>query len=179
MNSKELLFESFQVDYHQIGKVRFRVYNDLLGAEAGEMETFSRQQMQTLLHTVSLARRVSEAKGITFDEAYEMLTSGRPENAAALMEVADDAALWLGTAPNVSSMDDQVITLIMQSRAEIETPDDGWQPFESWTIDDTRRLPSRFRAELRTFIEQERNGGKAPEQPAKKASRSAVKPSEA
>lgn len=177
MNSKELLFESFQVEYRQIGKVRFRAYNDLLGAEAGEMETFSRQQSQALLHTVSLARRVSEARNITFDEAYEMLTSGRPENAAALMDVADDAALWLSTAPNVSSMDDQVLTLIMQSRAEIETAD-GWQPFENWTIEDTRRLPSKFRAELRAFIEQERNGGKAPEQPAKKAARSAAKPSE-
>ena len=177
MNNKELLFESFQCDYKQIGKVRFRIYNDLLGAEAGEMENFNRQQSQALLHTVSLAKRVSEAKGITFDEAYEMLTSGNKENAAALMDVADDAALWLGTAPNVSSMDDQVITLVMQSRAELETPD-GWQPFEDWTIEDTRRLPSKFRAEVRAFIELERQGGQPPERPAKKAPRPDAKPSE-
>jgi hypothetical protein len=177
MNNKELLFDSFQLDYKLIGKLRLRVYNDLLGAEAGEMENFSRQQSQALLHTVSLAKRVSEAREITFDEAYEMLTSGRQEDAVALMDVADDAALWLGTAPNVSSMDDQVITLIMQSRAEIENQN-GWEPFDDWTLEDTRRLPSRFRAEVRAFIEQERNGGQPPERRVKKAPRSAAKPSE-
>jgi hypothetical protein len=93
------------------------------------------------------------------------------------MEFAEETALFLNGSPIVSNLDDQVLTLIIQSRAQIQA-EEGWVPLEDWTVADTGRLPSRFRAELREFVEQERNGGKPPELRAKKAPRSGAKPSE-
>lgn len=178
MKNKELLFDSFRVDYKQIGKLRFRVFNDLLGAEAGEMEQFQRQQTQAVLGLVSVSKRLAEVKGITFDEAYALITSGDANNAMALMEVADECALLMASMPSESAMDDQLITLMIQSRAEIET-DDGWGPLEDWQVADSRRLPRGFRAEIRAFIDLESNGGKLPEQPAKKALKPVAKASAA
>jgi len=176
MKNKELLFDSFRVDYTQIGKLRFRVFNDLLGAEAGEMEQFQRQQSQAVLGLVSVSRRLAEVKGITFDEAYALITSGDANNAQAMMEVADECALLMASMPSETAMDDQIITLMIQSRAEIET-DDGWAPLEDWQVADTRRLPRGFRAKIRAFIDLESNGGKQPEQPAKKALKPVAKAS--
>ncbi len=167
MSSKELLFETFSYEYETIGKLRFRRYRDLLGGEAAEMEALQRQMTQATLQMMTLAKRISDGQGIKFEEALETLASGRIQNASYLGEYSDEAFLLISSLPNQSKIDDEMITLFISSRAEIEG-ENGWQPFEDWSIADTRRLPQKFRQQIKQFIDQEQSGEPAPEQkPAK------------
>jgi len=167
MSSKELLFETFSYEHETIGKLRFRRYRDLLGGEAAEMEALQRQMTQATLQMMTLAKRISDGQGIKFEEALEVLANGNIKNASYLGEYAEEAFMLITSLPNQSRIDDEMITLFIASRAEIEG-DNGWEGFADWTIEDTRRLPQKFRARIRQFIDQEQEGEPAPsEKPAK------------
>lgn len=157
MSSKELLFDSFSTDYETIGKLRFRRYNDLLGAEIEEMEQAQRQSTQALLSLMTLAKRISDAKEVPFDEVIKQLTSGNIADSPWIAEFSEEAFMLVSSMPIQSSIDSQMINLIIQSRAEIEGPD-GWQPMDDWDMAATRRLPGRFRQQVLAFIRQEQTG---------------------
>ena len=157
MSSKELLFESFATEYETIGKLRFRRYRDLLGAEVGEMEGNQRQMTQATLSLMTLAKRISDAKGIPFDEVITQVTSGNFADLPWIAEFSEEAFMLISSMPNQTSLDDQLITLIVQSRAEIET-EEGWQPIEGWELADSKRLPRRFRQRILEFINAEQSG---------------------
>lgn len=165
MSSTELLFDSFDKEYEQIGKLRFRRYRDLLGAELEEAEQAQRRSTQAVLAVMSLAKRVSEGKGLPFDQVLGELTSGQMANADWISEYADEAFVMIGSLPTQSVIDGEMITLFIRSRAEIEGPD-GWRPMQDWDMAATRRLPGKFRTQVLEFIERERSG-EAPDAPAK------------
>lgn len=167
MSSKELLFETFSYEYEHIGKLRFRCYRDLLGGEAAEMEAMQRQMTQATLQMMTLAKRISDGQGIEFEKALEAIASGNIKDASWIGEYAEETFMLISSLPNQSRVDDEMITLFINSRAEIEG-ENGWEGFEDWTVDDTRRLPRKFRARIRQFIDQEQNGEPAAaEKPAK------------
>ena len=157
MSSKELLFDSFAQDYETVGKLRFRRYRDLLGAEVGEMEVNQRQMTQATLSLMTLAKRISDAKEVPFDDVITQLTSGNFADLPWIAEFSEEAFMLVSSMPIQSTLDDQLITLIIQSRAEIETPD-GWQPIEGWELADSKRLPRRFRQRILEFINAEQSG---------------------
>lgn len=157
MSSKELLFDSFGHQYETIGKLRFRRYQDLLGAEAGEMEASQRQMTQATLSLMTLAKRISDAKEIPFDDVIGQLTGGNFADLPWIAEFSEEAFMLVTSMPMQSSLDDQLITLFVQSRAEIETPD-GWEPIEDWEISDSKRLPQQFRNQILAFIRAEQSG---------------------
>jgi hypothetical protein len=171
MSSKELLFDTFSYDYETIGKLRFRRYSDLLGAEAAEMDGMEREMTQASLQLMTLAKRISERQGISFEEAFEMLTTGEVANVALMADFADEAFILLNSVPRRDRIDDEIITLFIRSRAEIEGPD-GWQAFDDWSVEDTRKLPQKFRKEIRSFVDREKTG----EAPATAGRRGKAKP---
>jgi hypothetical protein len=157
MSSKELLFDSFGHEFETIGKLRFRRYRDLLGAEDGEMETRQRRQLQATLSLMTLAKRISEAKDIPFDDVISQLSSGNVSELPWIAEFSEEAFMLVSSMPTQSSIEDELITLFVQSRAEIETAD-GWEPLEDWQASDTKRLPRRFRKQIMDFIRAEQGG---------------------
>ena len=167
MSSKELMFETFSYEYETIGKLRFRRYRDLLGGEAAEMESLQRQMTQASLQMMTLAKRISEGQGIPFDEAFESLVSGNIKNASFLADYGDEAFMLISTLPNQARLDDEMITMFIRSRAEIEG-EEGWQSFDDWSVQDTQRLPRKFRTKIRQFIDEEQLGEPAPAEKAAK-----------
>lgn len=157
MSSKELLFDSFATDYETIGRLRFRRYNDLLGAELEEMEQAQRQSTQAMLSLMTLAKRISDAKEVPFDEVIKQLTSGTFADSPWIAEFSEEAFMLVSSMPIQSAIDSQMINLIIQSRAEIEGPE-GWQPMDDWDMAATRRLPGKFRQQVLAFIRQEQTG---------------------
>lgn len=169
MSSKELLFDTFSCEYEVIGKLRFRRYRDLLSAEAAEMDSIRRDTYQTALQVMGLAKRISAAKDISFDDAVEMLMNQSMENASLLADFADEAIILISSVPDPWKADDQLITLFMRSRGEIQDADGAWHGFDDWTEDDTRRLPAKVRGQIKDFIEKEQNAEAEEEAGAKKA----------
>ena len=157
MSSKELLFDSFATDYETIGKLRFRRYNDLLGAELEEMEQAQRQSTQALLSMMTLAKRISDAKEVPFDEVVTKLTSGTFADSPWIAEFSEEAFMLVSSLPIQSTIDAQMINLFILSRAEIQGPN-GWQPMDDWDLAATRRLPGKFRQQILAFIRQEQTG---------------------
>jgi hypothetical protein len=157
MSSKELLFDSFATDYETIGKLRLRRYRDLLGAELEETEQAQRQMTQAMLSLMTLAKRISDVKEVPFDEVVGKLTSGNIADSPWLAEFSDEAFLLVSSVPNQAAIESQMITLFIQSRAEIEGPD-GWQPMEDWDLAASKRLPGKFRQQVLAFIRQEQSG---------------------
>ena len=172
MSSKELLFETFDCDYETIGKLRFRRYRDLLGAEAAEIDVLQRESLQAYLQMMSLAKRISEAKEISFDEVLKTLSTGSMQSAELFGDFADEAFMLVSTVPQPSKADDQMITLFMRSRAQIQDADGNWQGFPDWSLEDGRSLPRKVREQIKAFIEQEQNGEAVEDATAKKGSKS-------
>lgn len=171
MSSKELLFETFSCEYETIGKLRFRRYRDLLGAEAAEMDAIQRESYQAALQMMGLAKRISAAKDISFDDALAMLSQQSTQSAELFADFADEAFMLIGSLPDPWKADDQLITLFMRSRAQIQDAEGVWQGFDDWTAEDTRKLPAKIRGEIKAFIEMEQNADAEEEAQPKKASK--------
>lgn len=167
MSSKELLFETFSYEYETIGKLRLRRYRDLLGGEAAEMESLQRQMTQATLQMMTLAKRISDRQSIPFEEVFESIASGKIKDVSWLGDFADEAFMLISSLPNKERLDDEMITLFIRSRAEIEG-EEGWQGFDDWSVQDTQRLPRKFRAKIRQFIDEEQLGESAPAEKAAK-----------
>lgn len=157
MSSKELLFDSFATEYETIGRLRFRRYRDLLGAEVTEMEQAQRQMTQATLSLMTLAKRISDTKEVPFEEVISQLSNGQFATSPWIAEFSEEAFMLVSSMPIQSKLDDQLINLFIQSRAEIEGPD-GWQPFEDWDLAATRRLPRKLREQIMEFFRQEQTG---------------------
>lgn len=157
MDHRAQLFDSFAQGHHQIGKLRLRRFGDLLGAEQAEIQQQHQALTQAALQLMALATRISESEGLDYQEALQQLQAGQLGDAAIFGKHCDEAALMVASMPSQTAADDAVLTVALQLRGELEGPD-GWAPMENWTIADTRRLPSKFRAQLRAFLDSEAQG---------------------
>lgn len=165
MSSKELLFKAFGESYETIGKLRFRRYRDLLSAEAAGIEKLDREQTQFQLQVYTLAKRISDAQGKTFEEVIaqmQSLGSGTAmEQASYLANYVDELAMIVAMMPSQAKLEDDLVTIAIQSRAEIKA-ENGWQRIDDWSLDDTKLLPSKFKAQISEFIRREQAGEDAP-----------------
>lgn len=160
MDVRELLFDSFAEGHHQIGKLRLKKFGDLLGAEQAEIQQQQQGLTQAALQLMTLATRISEGEGLDYEVVLQQLQHGQLADASIFGRHADEAALMVASMPSQAAADDAVLTLALQLRGEIEGPE-GWAPIEDWTLADTRRLPGRFRAQIRAFLDAEAQGDEA------------------
>ena len=165
MSSKELLFKSFGESYETIGKLRFKRYRDLLSAEAAGIEKLDRDQTHFQLQVLTLAKRISDAQGKSIDEVLtQMQGLSSVDDLGKLnyfSQYLDELTMMLAMAPNRTKVEDELVTIAIQSRAEIKTGA-GWQKVDDWNEDDTKLLPSRFKAQISEFIRREQTGEEAP-----------------
>lgn len=173
LDHRALLFDSFTQGHHQIGKIRLLKFGDLLGAEAAEIQNQQAALTQAALQLMALATRISQAEGIEYETVLQQLQQGAAITPELFGKFADEAALMLASMPSQTAADDAVLTVALQLRGEIEGPD-GWAPLEDWTLADTRRLPSRFRAQIRSFLDVEAQGDEAPTAPHKTTKKAAA-----
>lgn len=157
MNTTDLLFDSFAREYETIGKLRFLRCHDLLGGELEEMERHQRKATVGMLSLMTLAKRISEAKQVPFEDVLTKLTNGDLGDDPIIAEFSEDIYMVVSGSPLQAAIESEMITLFIQSRAEIEGPN-GWQRMVDWSAADTKRLPGRFRQEVLAFIKREQGG---------------------
>lgn len=165
MSGKELLFKSFGESYETIGKLRFRRYRDLLSAEAAGIEKLDRDQTHFQLQVLTLAKRISDAQGKSIDEVLtQMQGLSSVDDVGKLnyfSQYLDELTIMLAMAPNRTKVEDELVTIAIQSRAEIKV-DGAWQRVDDWSEEDTKMLPSKFKAQISEFIRREQAGEEAP-----------------
>lgn len=165
MSSKELLFRTFGESYETIGKLRFRCYRDLLSAEAAGIEKLDRDRQQWQLQIWTLAKRISEAQGKTFAEVIEQMqglgNADVLQKTEYLADYLDELQMVVAMMPSQAKAEDELVTIAIQSRAEIKG-ENGWERIDDWTMEDTRLLPTKFKAEISDFIRREQAGEDSP-----------------
>lgn len=161
MSSKELLFKTFGESYELIGKLRFRRFRDLLSAEAAGIERLERETMQFQLQGLLLARKISEAKGIPVMEVLNSMQGiGKAddvEQSLILADYAEEMQMMIAMMPSQTRLEDELVTIAIQSRAEIRV-DGAWQRIDDWDLADSQRLPTKFKAQISEFIRREQAG---------------------
>jgi hypothetical protein len=158
-NYRDLLFEGTEPQYEQVGMFRMRRHDDLLVAEAAELEQVDRDRMQAMVHVLSIAKRCAQDNKIPLTEAMELIQQGtRDPNKSALVEAyIDEMALASVGQPLQVMTEARVVTMFIRSRGEI-LRQKKWQALEDWQQDDTLRMPNKLRAKLVEFVNNEREG---------------------
>lgn len=158
-NYRDLLFEGTEPQYEHVGMFRMRRYDDLLVAEAAELEQVDRDRMQAMVHLLSIAKRCAQDKKIPLTEAFELIQQGTrdPEKSVLIQEYIDEMALASAGQPLQVLTEARVITMFIRSRGEI-LRQKKWQALEDWQQDDTLRMPNKLRIKMIEFINYEREG---------------------
>jgi hypothetical protein len=160
----DLLFEGNEPQYHEItSKLRLRRHDDLLVAEAAELEQLDRDRVQATIHLIQVAKRCSQEKGISVQEAFELLQQGTqdPAKSALVQDYLEDMAVAYVGVPLQVMNEVRLITLFLKTRGEV-CRGKKWEPIQAWQRDDTMRLTNKLRLKVVDFINNEKEGWPAP-----------------
>jgi hypothetical protein len=160
----DLLFEGNEPTYHDItDRLRLRRHDDLLVAEAAELEQLDRDRVQATIHLIQVAKRCSQEKGITVQEAFDLLQQGTqdPAKSALVQDYLEDMAVAYVGVPLQVMNEVRLITLFLKTRGEVMRGK-KWEPIQQWQRDDTMRLTNKLRLRVVEFINNEKEGWPAP-----------------
>jgi hypothetical protein len=162
-NYRELLFEGAEPKFEQVGPLRMRRYDDLLVAEAAELEQIERDRIQAMIHLIQVAKRCAQEKGIPLAEAFDMLSQGTqdPTKSEAIQEYLEEMAVATVGQPLQVLTEARLDTLFVRSRGEI-LRSKKWQALDDWDQDDTLRMPNKLRLQVLEFIGNEKEGWPEP-----------------
>jgi hypothetical protein len=162
-NYRDLLFEGAEARYEQVGPLRMRRYDDLLVAEAAELEQIERDRMQAMVHLIQVAKRCSQEKKIPLQQAFDLLAQGTsdPSQSGLVQEYLEDMMVANIGQPLQVLTEAKLVTLFVRSRAEI-LRSKRWQALDDWQQEDTMRMPNRLREQVMEFIRNEKTGWPEP-----------------
>ena len=145
--------------FYEIGPFRFPIYNDLNPGEIEEIDKANRRQSKNAFKSIKLAQRIAADKGCTVKEAVEMLKNADENGVEDIMYSYGEELEELQDT-NLSPVIQQVmyVTVFMQYRGQIRTPEGEWKDCPDWTEDDTRRTPGKLLAKIFDLILWERDG---------------------
>ena len=143
-------------EYYEILPFRFPIYKDLVAGEAEGVENIARSQAQNTYTLLKIAKQLSKKKKISVKEALDTLSDADSDNEV-IYEYAEELAEVQKKGSTVAEQQIEMVTLFLKFRGEIED-EDGWQPVEDWTREDTLAMPSKLMSDVFDFINWERNG---------------------
>ena len=153
MSKYSFLLQTKAEDYFQLTpEIRLKKYNGWLVAEAIEQEEISKLQSQATIRAVQLAKRISAAKGIELDEAFELLQGGSDLNEMELLgEFTEETLGMLTSVGGMETSNARMVTTFIRCRGEA-LQDGEWQRTEDWTMDDTKAMGRKLIAKTLEFI---------------------------
>ena len=162
-NYRDLLFEGTEPRFEQVGRLRMRRYDDLLVAEAAELEQIERDRMQAMIHLIQVAKRCAQEKGIPLSDAFDLLNQGTqdPSKSELIQEYLEEMAIATVGQPLQVLTEAKLVTLFVRSRGEI-LRSKKWTGLDDWEHDDTMRMPNRLRLQVIEFIGNEKEGWPEP-----------------
>lgn len=146
--------------YHVIGPFKFPVYKDLAPAESRAINAVLKEQTQGSTQAIGIARRIAHDKGISVKEAMERLRDLKSEENADLLYEYLDEIQELNQGADAEEGRNQVVTIVMQMRGSMVSPEnDGtYTRTETWDSTDTDVVPSKLLNEIFQYIMWERDG---------------------
>lgn len=169
MSRYSVLFPPSQ--FYKIGPFRFPVYKALMPGETKQIEAMSRMEAKTRFASIQLAKKISKDRGITVDEAVEMLSSMQEEeNKHLVYEYLEDIEQLNTGSKGETELKAELVTIVMKFRGEVQfEEDEDYVRTSDWSDDDTDKLPPDILNQIFDFVVYERDGwpeGKQPADPA-------------
>ena len=146
-------------EYYEIGPFRFPIYHDLVPGETRGIEELARKQSRHTFNSIKLAKTIAKDKGITTQEAIDLLGSGAEDNQDVFFDYATE--LEQLQQMSVGAVEHKVkhVTLFMRFRGEVKLPKaKDYTKLEDWTEEDTESIPNKMLDKITEFISWEQNG---------------------
>jgi hypothetical protein len=132
------------VEYQPIGeKLRLKKFGSWLAEEAWQREEQNKKRAQFSLQTIHLARRIASVKGMSEEEAFQVLQDNSAARAEILGEFSEETAALMTAIPSGRDQLEELVTLFFKNRGEVLNGK-KWQSTEDWDKDDTCKLPSNL-----------------------------------
>jgi hypothetical protein len=153
--------------YHEIGIVRFPIYNCLVPAETRVINTFLREEVIDSKKYIDLAKKISKEQGTNLGDTLNAISDFRTGGVDSKILDYIDEIIALGDpvekADKALEMKLATVTIMMQLRGEIKLPNaTEYTRTDDWTDQDTEILQG-FIDPIYKFAMWERNGWPQPE----------------
>lgn len=159
-------------NYEEIGPFRFPVWGELVPGEIRSFEKIAKRQSRSTFKSLHLASKIAAERGITEDEAIELMsTLTLEENKDLLYKYAEDLDDIQETSMSDWELKISYVTAFMQYRGEVKMPGrEQYQQTKDWTTEDTEKTPKTLIQQIYDFCMKERDGkqeGEAKKEPAR------------
>lgn len=157
MSRYSFLLASEEPKYFELTpSIRLKKHGGWLVAESIEQEEISRQQSQSTIKAVQLAKKIAAAKEISIDEAFDLLQSGSGSEAELLAEYTEETLSVMNSGTSAEQSNAKLITTFMRCRGE-GLVDNEWTALADWSIEDTKRMPRHLVTKMLEFITEEQD----------------------
>lgn len=142
--------------YVNIGtKLRLRVHKSWLAEEAWSKEEQSKRRAQFSMRAIDLARQIASEKGISEEEAFQLLQTDGDDRTAAMAEYAGQIDTLMGLMPSGRDQLEELVTLFFKNRGQVAVGKGKWVDTDEWSVQDTRMLPQALLEEVEAFMADE------------------------
>jgi len=135
-------------------RLRLRSFGSWLTEEVWLRELQSKKRAEFSLRAIRLARRIAAEKGISEDEAFDLLQSDAPERQEQLGDHAEDAAALFLLLPSAQDQFEELVTRFFQNRGEVLKGAE-WVATTDWSKADTGKLTKFMLDAVEAFMAKE------------------------
>lgn len=157
MSKYSFLVAGQDSEYKEIGpRLRLKKYGSWLVAEKIAQEKLAKRQTASTLAAIQLAKKIAADKGISVEDAFELLQRQDDASAAMLLiDYMEDAEALMEKSLSPQEIDREMITTFMRIRGEAKAGT-NWESTSDWTASDTEEaLTEEMIEKIKSFILEE------------------------
>lgn len=107
------------------------------------------------MRAIDLARQIASEKGISEEEAFQLLQTDGDDRTAAMAEYAGQIDTLMGLMPSGRDQLEELVTLFFKNRGQVAVGKGKWVDTDEWSVQDTRMLPQALLEEVEAFMADE------------------------
>lgn len=155
MSKYSFVLQGTEPEYFELlPTLRLRKYGGWLVAEAIEQEELNKNQSQSTIRAVQLAKRIAAAKEIPLVDAFDLLQgkgSGGLSEMDLLEDFAEETMQMLEDSGGAEVNNAKTVTTFIRCRGEALI-DGEWARVDDWSIEDTKELSRPLIMKVIEFI---------------------------
>lgn len=157
MSRYSFLLASEEPKYFELTpSIRLQKHGGWLVAESIEQEEISRQQSQSTIKAVQLAKKIAAAKEISLDEAFDLLQSGSGSETELLADYTEETLSVMNSGASAEQANAKLITTFIRCRGEGRVGGE-WKSLSDWSLEDTKTMPRHLVTKMIEFIAAEQD----------------------
>lgn len=146
--------------YEKIGPFRFPVWKELTPGEIKGFERIQKDQARSTFKSIKLAQRIAHERGITTQEALDLLSElNKEENQDLVYAYAEELNEIQESNLSEFALKLEYVTCFMRFRGEVKMPGSReYVQTKDWTPEDTDKTPKEYLNQIYDLLVKERDG---------------------